>query len=336
MARRAFAKSDCAGLPCLTSVQKWACLMKAMNRASGRLQWILNSLAPSANFKWPIKCRVAKGRIESDALFGFEKGFVDAITDKSEGDCVADALASHGRFFIANLEMAVRNRANSAQWQSVAKILARLDVDNVSEAFRRRKPHGFPYGLASTRRVPGRYAARRIAVRIAGTSATPPGTQDAEFEPYINTCRALGWTRIGFDAAEIADSVFQVWMPPENSRTRQPSSCCYEPQRSLGIEGRAEDGDWQNASECVASLQIRQLLSSLWDNVIAKASWRFNGREVAARIAQQLADYCPHLGQQFDAAAFEAALPCAEKYVLGRTQPAICYRSSTRANRCAD
>lgn len=279
----------------------------------------------SGNLGWPMECNGEgkPSRLETNARFAFEKGFVNAVTDEPRADSLEHMFAIHRPVFMNNLELAVRNLANSQAWQLVAQLLAQVEREKLSKAFLAESTwFALRSGVYKTH--PDWLAPLEESQYGLPTTTKHISHQGNRFEPYINTCRALGWTRIGFDTAEIADSVFQAFDPSGEFEDTAAMKLVFRAAAVLGrLEGLAEDGDWQKASESLSCQHISQLLSALWGDVIARASWRFEARKEAALVAQQLAEYCPRLGADFDAAVFDAALPFAQQHVLGPRQEAI-------------
>lgn len=273
----------------------------------------------SGKLKWFMPCNVGDdlSQIETDAVYSCDKGFVEAVTSPPTAQSVGDAFSTRLPIYTANWELAVRNAAEHSEWSLVGELLDALHKSELSKSF-----------LAEATWFALRSGAYRSQPRWLTSLETPPYGLDAtnrysehgtvHFEPYTNVCRALGWTRAGFDPSEIAESVFTAFNPDADFQDSAAMKLLFRLAAVLGrIEGQSEGGDWQRAAAVVSPVLVRNVLSAAWGDLIVRASYRFEPRKLVADLAAELSRYCVNLGPEHATAAFEAALPFAEQFVLG-------------------
>lgn len=280
---------------------------EVLGRLSARIQWQF----------WGELTRELP-RIETDAFYSFEKGYVDEVTNAPNLESLAELFAHHDVRFFSNQELAVRNLANAGSWSLVAELLQSMDEnrESFSGAFRLEASW---YALRS-----GMHAESAWIIAPDDLQKNMPKIpkhylgEDINLLQFINSAMAFGWTRHSWDPGDIADRIFESFEAPDEASVENAMKLVF---RTAAVVGRLESHLARSNRESAAASfppdHIRQLLSALWGDVINLAGYRFKGRKEAAELAERLTEICGELGGDLDSAAFDAALPFAKEYALG-------------------
>jgi hypothetical protein len=280
---------------------------ETLGRLSARLEWQfwgnLSSESP---------------RIETDAFFSFEKGFVDEITTAPNLRSADELFAQHDVRFFLNHELAVRNLAKAGSWSVVAELLHSTEQDRASfsNAFRLEASW---YALRSGMPTESAWVIHpddlhenmlQIPKQYLG--------EDINLLQFINSALALGWTRLSWDPGDIADRIFKSFETLDEASAVNAMKLLFRTAAVVGrLESHLAKSDHESAAASFPPNHIRQLLSALWGDVICQAGYRFKGNKEAAELAERLTQLCGDLGGDLDLAALEAALPFAQEYALG-------------------
>ncbi|QDT50431.1 hypothetical protein Pan258_44900 [Symmachiella dynata] len=274
----------------------------------------------SAKLGWPFWGELSRTspRMETDAFYSFEKGFVDEITTVPHARSADELFAQHEVRFFTNHELAVRNLARAGLWSLVAECLQSMEEqrDSYSDAFRLEASW---YALRSA--IPAESSWIIAPNELKGYMPSVPKHDlgdDINLSQFIYSAMAIGWTNPGLDTGDIAEHVLESFELPDEVNVVNAMKLLF---RTAAVVGRFESHFTQSNRVSAATLftpnYIQQLLSALWGDVINRAGYRFNGRTEASAFAERLVQICEELGGEFDAAALEAALPFANKFALG-------------------
>lgn len=274
----------------------------------------------SAKLEWPFWGELSRqsSRIETDAFYSFEKGFVDEMTTAPSAGTTDELFAQHVLRFFANQELAVRNLAKAGSWSLVAELLQSMEEQRelFSDAFRLEASW---YALRS-----GIPAESSWIIDLDGLNDHAPSIpkhymgEDINLLQFINSAMAIGWTSPSLDTGDIADRVFESFEPPDEASVVNAMKLLFRTAAVVGrLESHLAKSDRESAEASFTPKYIQQLLSALWGDVINRAHYRFKGRTEAAALAERLEQFCKELGGDFDTAALEAALPFANEFALG-------------------
>ena len=274
----------------------------------------------SARLKWQFWGDLSRElpRIETDAFYSFEKGFVDEVTTAPNLGSADELFAQHDVRFFSNHELAIRNLAKAGSWSVVAELLQSMEEnrDSFSDAFQLEASW---YALRS-----GMPAESTWVIAPDDLHANMPEIpkhylgEDINLLQFINSAMAFGWTRHSWDPGDIADRIFESCEIPDEASVVSAMKLLFRTAAVVGrLESHLAKSDHESAVASFPPNHIRQLLSALWGDVINRAGYRFKGRREAAELAERLTEICGELGDDLDSAAFEAALPFAQEYALG-------------------
>ena len=274
----------------------------------------------SARLEWQFWGNLSRElpRIESDAFYSFEKGFVDEVTTSPNVGSLDELFAQHAVRFISNQELAVRNLAKAGSWSVVAELLESR-VEN-------RELFSNPFRLEASW-----YALRSgmptESVWVINSDNLHENTpkiskhyigDDINLLQFINSAMAFGWTRHDWDAGDIADRIAELFETPDEASVLNAMKLLLRTAAVVGrLESHLAESDHESAAAAFPPRRIRQLLSALWGDVINRAGYRFKGHREGAELAERLTQICGELGGDLDSAVLEAALPFAEEYALG-------------------
>lgn len=280
---------------------------EVLGRLSARIQWQF----------WGELSRESP-RLETDAFYSFEKGYVDELTTAPDFGSAGELFAQHDVRFFSNQELAVRNLGKAGSWSLVAEMLQSMEEnrESFSRAFRLEASW---YALRS-----GMPAESAWVIAPDDLQENMPEIpkhylgEDINLVQFINSAMAFGWTRHSWDPGDIADRIFESFETPDEASVENAMKLVFRTAAVVGrLESHLAKSDGESAAASFPPDHIRQLLSALWGDVINRAGYRFKGRKEAAELAERLTEICGELGGDLDSAAFEAALPFAQEYALG-------------------
>lgn len=279
----------------------------------------LGSLCGALSFPIEFKGGSEASRLERDALYAFEQGFVLSVTTEPKARSIDSLFTVHRPRFIGSWELAVRTLASSEEWGLVGQLLRAMDSEKNSESFLA-EATWFALRSGISNELPEWLSPlRESAYGLSPTNENSSYHELAEYAPHLMVCRALGWSRLGFDPQEIADSVLQAFAPFEGFKSKADFELVFHASAPLGrIEGLAHAKGWTTAGGALSGSRIEQILTALWSSSPYSRLY-----QTAARLAEELATFCTKLGSHFDQAAFHAALPLAEKRLIGPCAKAI-------------
>ena len=276
--------------------------------------------ALSAKLRWHFWGELSKQSppIETDAFYGFEKGFVDQVTTAPDVGSKDELFAQHDVRFFANQELAVRNLAKAASWNLVAELLDSMEDrrESYSEPFQLEATW---YALRSGVSTESQWAINAVDLRN-NLPAIPKYYlgEDINLTQFINSAMAIGWKKPSWDTGDIADIICESFQTPDEESVVNAMKLLF---RTAAVVGRLEShltrSDRKAAAESFKPKYIQQLLSALWGDVINRAGYRFKGRLESSALAERLTQICEELGGKFGDAAFDAAMPFAKEFVLG-------------------
>ncbi|QDV14649.1 hypothetical protein CA51_45570 [Rosistilla oblonga] len=286
---------------------------EVLGRLSARIQWQF----------WGELSRESP-RLETDAFYSFEKGYVDELTTAPNLESADELFAHHAVRFYSNQELAVRNLAKAGSWSLVADLLQSMEEnrESFSDAFRLEASW---YALRSGMPAESAWViAPDDLQEILPEVSKYYRVENINLLQFINSAMAFGWTRHSWDPGDIADRIFESFEAPDEASVENAMKLVFRAAAVVGrLESHLAKANRESAAASFPPDHIRQLLSALWGDVINRAGYRFEGRREAAELAERLTIICGELGGDLDSAAFEAALPFAQEYALGFRLSAI-------------
>lgn len=161
---------------------------ETLGRLSAKLEW---SFWGNFSRKSP--------RIETDAFYSLEKGFVDELTTASTVGTTDELFAQHGVRFFSNQELAVRNLAKAGSWHLVAELLQSMEerTNSYSDSFRLEASW---YALRS-----GLSAESSWIIPVDDLNELTPRirkhymVEDITLLQFITSAMAVGWTSPSWD-----------------------------------------------------------------------------------------------------------------------------------------
>jgi hypothetical protein len=193
----------------------------------------------SARIQWEFWGELSKEspRLETDAFYSFEKGYVDELTTAPDVGSASELFAHHNVRFFSNQELAVRNLGKAGSWSLVAELLQSMEENRESfdGAFQLEASW---YALRS-----GIPAESAWVVALDDLHENMPEIpkhymgEDINLSQFINSAMAFGWTRHSWDPGDIADRIFASFEAPGEASFENAMKLVF---RTAAVVGRLE------------------------------------------------------------------------------------------------
>lgn len=285
--------------------------LESLGRLSGRLAW-------------KPRLGTLRSKSQIQACLAFERGFVDAALVGPSATYLSDLLHGYKPKYVSSWERLIRGLSNSQRWDLVREGLVALSSSRNS--------------LSASFRAECTWWATKSEVAKQEPSWIDPLSQpdlgldpnialdtgkDA-ISPFLCAARAVGWQRLDLDAGDIADLIYLAFDPHNRFDDRKaPTQLIFRASALIGrIEAAFSKNDIESARTLVSPNQLRSVCSALWGDVVMRNS-RFEHRVPAAELASEIAELSFQLGNDYDVALLDAAVPVANSFPIDFRRPAI-------------